>query len=109
MEIVTFTTRGTDGWQPPRFGALVNSEYLLDFERTFYGGGGAPTFFVPLGLVGGWGSPGARAGWARLAPRNWCSATPPTTMSGGVIYYWGTVKGRGENPVIRLRRWDRKS
>src|SRR5882672_9206604 len=38
MEIITFTTRETDGWQPPRIGALVNSEYLLDFERAFDGG-----------------------------------------------------------------------
>jgi 2-keto-4-pentenoate hydratase/2-oxohepta-3-ene-1,7-dioic acid hydratase in catechol pathway len=31
MEIITFTTRNTDGWQPPRVGALLNDEYLLDF------------------------------------------------------------------------------
>ena len=31
MEIITFTTRNTDGWQPPRVGALLNDHYLLDF------------------------------------------------------------------------------
>jgi 2-keto-4-pentenoate hydratase/2-oxohepta-3-ene-1,7-dioic acid hydratase in catechol pathway len=36
MEIITFTTRETD-WQTPRVGALLNSEYLLDFERAFDG------------------------------------------------------------------------
>src|SRR6266498_5838353 len=38
MEIITFTTRDGDGWRPPRVGALLNNEYLLDFERVFNGG-----------------------------------------------------------------------
>ncbi len=38
MEIITFTTQETQGRQPPRVGALLNSEYLLDFERAFDGG-----------------------------------------------------------------------
>ena len=38
MEIITFTTRDGDGWGPPRVGALLNNEYLLDFERVFNGG-----------------------------------------------------------------------
>lgn len=36
MEIITFTT-AADGWQRPRVGALLNSEYLLDFEKAFDG------------------------------------------------------------------------
>src|SRR5256885_2514079 len=37
MKIITFTTQEIDGWQPPRVGALLNKEYLLDFERAFDG------------------------------------------------------------------------
>jgi len=37
MQIITFTTHETDGWQPPRVGALLNSEYLLNFERVLDG------------------------------------------------------------------------
>ncbi len=33
MQIVTFTTHEKDGWQLPRAGAILNSQYLLDFER----------------------------------------------------------------------------
>ena len=32
MEIISFTTKET-GWHSPRVGALLNNEYLLDFER----------------------------------------------------------------------------
>ncbi len=35
MQIITFTTRESDGWQSPRIGALVNEDYLLDFEVAF--------------------------------------------------------------------------
>src|SRR6266496_2317892 len=35
MQIITFTTRESDGWQSPRIGALLNEDYLLDFERAF--------------------------------------------------------------------------
>jgi len=37
MQIITFTTHEPDGWQPPRVGALLDSEYLLNFERIFEG------------------------------------------------------------------------
>jgi 2-keto-4-pentenoate hydratase/2-oxohepta-3-ene-1,7-dioic acid hydratase in catechol pathway len=37
MEIITFTTREKDEWGPPRIGALVNDEYLLDFMRALEG------------------------------------------------------------------------
>jgi 2,4-diketo-3-deoxy-L-fuconate hydrolase len=37
MEIVTFTTREKDGWRPPRVGALLNDQFLLDFMRAFDG------------------------------------------------------------------------
>jgi len=33
MQIVTFMTYETNGWQPPMVGALLNSEYLLNFAR----------------------------------------------------------------------------
>src|SRR5688500_7655516 len=36
MEIITFTTQETD-WRTPTVGALLNSEYLLNFERVFEG------------------------------------------------------------------------
>lgn len=33
MEIITFTTQARDGWRRPGVGALLNDEYLLDFEH----------------------------------------------------------------------------
>ena len=54
MEIITFTTRETDGWQQPRVGALLNSEYLLDFERTFDGGERPPNHLAWLDMDGPW-------------------------------------------------------
>src|SRR6266550_5997382 len=54
MEIITFTTREIDGWQTPRIGALVNSEYLLDFERTFDGGERPPSHLAWLDMDGPW-------------------------------------------------------
>jgi len=36
MEIITFTT-AESGWRRPQVGALLNHEYLLDFERGFDG------------------------------------------------------------------------
>jgi 2-keto-4-pentenoate hydratase/2-oxohepta-3-ene-1,7-dioic acid hydratase in catechol pathway len=35
MRIITFTTHEKSGWQPPRVGALLNSEYLLNFALAF--------------------------------------------------------------------------
>jgi 2-keto-4-pentenoate hydratase/2-oxohepta-3-ene-1,7-dioic acid hydratase in catechol pathway len=35
MHVITFSTHEADGWQPPRVGALLNTEYLLNFERIF--------------------------------------------------------------------------
>jgi len=37
MEIITFSTQEAGRWQSPRVGALLNSEYLLNFERVFEG------------------------------------------------------------------------
>ena len=37
MEIITFSTQEAGRWQTPRVGALLNSEYLLNFERVFDG------------------------------------------------------------------------
>ncbi len=54
MEIITFTTRDTDGWQSPRVGALLNSEYLLDFERAFDGGERPPNHLAWLDMDGPW-------------------------------------------------------
>ncbi len=54
MEIITFTTQDTDGWQSPRVGALLNSEYLLDFERAFDGGERPPNHLAWLDMDGPW-------------------------------------------------------
>jgi 2-keto-4-pentenoate hydratase/2-oxohepta-3-ene-1,7-dioic acid hydratase in catechol pathway len=35
MQIITFITEEIDGWQAPRVGALLNHEYLLNFEGAF--------------------------------------------------------------------------
>jgi len=54
MEIITFTTRETDGWRPPRVGALLNEEYLLDFMGAF-DGTDRPTNHLPwLDMDGPW-------------------------------------------------------
>ena len=37
MHIVTFSTADGNVWHPPRVGAELNSEYLLDFEGSFDG------------------------------------------------------------------------
>jgi 2-keto-4-pentenoate hydratase/2-oxohepta-3-ene-1,7-dioic acid hydratase in catechol pathway len=37
MEIITFSTQEAGRWQAPRVGALLNKEYLLNFERVFDG------------------------------------------------------------------------
>ena len=52
MQIITFTTRDSD-WRSPRVGALLNSQYLLDFERAFEG---APPgeFLAWLDIDGRW-------------------------------------------------------
>lgn len=54
MEIITFTTRDTDGWQSPRVGALLNSEYLLDFELAFVGEERPPNHLAWLDMDGPW-------------------------------------------------------
>src|SRR5713101_6102028 len=54
MEIISFTTHETDGWQAPRVGALVTSEYLLDFERAFDGGERPPNQLAWLDMDGPW-------------------------------------------------------
>ena len=54
MEIITFTTRETDGWQPPRVGALLNSEYLLNFEGAFDGGERPQNHLAWLDMDGPW-------------------------------------------------------
>src|SRR5438876_9345006 len=54
MEIITFTTRETDGWQTPRVGALLNSKYLLDFERAFDGGERPQNHLAWLDMDGPW-------------------------------------------------------
>ena len=54
MEIITFTTRETGGRQSPRVGALLNSEYLLDFERAFDGGERPPNHLAWLDMDGPW-------------------------------------------------------
>jgi len=54
MQIITFSTREIDGWQSPRVGALLNKEYLLDFERAF-GGAEQPTNHLAwLDMDGPW-------------------------------------------------------
>jgi 2-keto-4-pentenoate hydratase/2-oxohepta-3-ene-1,7-dioic acid hydratase in catechol pathway len=53
MQIITFTTQEA-GWQSPRVGALLNTEYLLDFERTFYGGERPPNHLAWLDMDGPW-------------------------------------------------------
>jgi 2-keto-4-pentenoate hydratase/2-oxohepta-3-ene-1,7-dioic acid hydratase in catechol pathway len=53
MEIITFATRETD-WQSRRLGALLNSEYLLDFERAFDGGERPPNHLAWLDMDGPW-------------------------------------------------------
>ncbi|HLR06312.1 MAG TPA: fumarylacetoacetate hydrolase family protein [Pyrinomonadaceae bacterium] len=54
MEIITFTTGDSDGRQSPRVGALLNSEYLLDFERAFDGGERPPNHLAWLDMDGPW-------------------------------------------------------
>ena len=54
MEIITFTTGDSDSRQSPRVGALLNSEYLLDFERAFDGGERPPNHLAWLDMDGPW-------------------------------------------------------
>jgi len=51
MEIISFTTKET-GWHSPRVGALLNNEYLLDFERTL--NAHAPNHLAWLDMDGSW-------------------------------------------------------
>jgi 2-keto-4-pentenoate hydratase/2-oxohepta-3-ene-1,7-dioic acid hydratase in catechol pathway len=53
MQIITFITHETDGWQPPRVGALLNSEYLLNFEQAFEGVK-SPNHLAWLDMDGPW-------------------------------------------------------
>lgn len=54
MQIITFTIHETDGWQPARVGALLNSEYLLNFERLWEGGNPPPNHLTWLDMDGPW-------------------------------------------------------
>ena len=53
MEIISFTTKDT-GWRSPRLGALLNHEYLLDFERAFENAAGAANHLAWLDMDGPW-------------------------------------------------------
>jgi 2-keto-4-pentenoate hydratase/2-oxohepta-3-ene-1,7-dioic acid hydratase in catechol pathway len=37
LELIAFTTQQAGSWQPPRVGALLTHEYLLDFQGAFEG------------------------------------------------------------------------
>ena len=54
MQIVTFTTHEKDGWQPPRAGALLNRQYLLDFERVIGDAQPPPNHLGWLNMEGPW-------------------------------------------------------
>jgi len=53
MEIISFTTKDTD-WRSPRLGALLNDEYLLDFERAFGDATGPADQLAWLDMDGPW-------------------------------------------------------
>ncbi|MCM3901201.1 MAG: fumarylacetoacetate hydrolase family protein [Pyrinomonadaceae bacterium] len=53
MEIITFTTQESD-WRTPRVGALLNDEYLLDFERSFEGADRPANQVTWLDMDGPW-------------------------------------------------------
>ncbi len=53
MQIITFTTQ-EDDWQRGRVGALLNREYLLDFERALDGAKPAPNHLAWLDMDGPW-------------------------------------------------------
>src|SRR5260370_26895640 len=54
MEIITSTTGDSDSRQSPRVGALLNSEYLLDFELAFVGEERPPNHLAWLDMDGPW-------------------------------------------------------
>ena len=54
MQIVTFTTHEKDGWQTPRAGAILNSQYLLDFERVIDDAQPPPNQLAWLDMDGPW-------------------------------------------------------
>jgi acylpyruvate hydrolase len=54
MQIITFITQETDGWQPPRLGALLNSQYLLNFESVFEGSKSPASHLAWLDMDGPW-------------------------------------------------------
>ena len=54
MQIVTFTTHEKDGWQPPRAGAILNSQYLMDFERVLDGAQPPSNHLAWLDMDGPW-------------------------------------------------------
>ncbi len=54
MEIITFTIGDSDRRQSPRVGALLNSEYLLDFELAFAGEERPPNHLAWLDMDGPW-------------------------------------------------------
>src|SRR6267143_5385421 len=54
MQIVTFTTHEKDGWQAPRAGAILNSQYLLDFERVLDHSQPPPNHLAWLDMDAAW-------------------------------------------------------
>jgi len=54
MNIVTFSTHETDGWQRPRVGAELNMQYLLDFEGAFDGAERPANHLAWLDMDGQW-------------------------------------------------------
>src|SRR5260370_42280214 len=54
MRIVTFSTHESDGSQPPRVGAELNAEYLLDFEGAFEGAERPASHLAWLDMDGRW-------------------------------------------------------
>ena len=54
MQIVTFTTHEKDGWQTPRAGVILNSQYLLDFERVIDDAQPPPNHLAWLDMDGPW-------------------------------------------------------
>jgi len=54
MQIVTFTTHEKDGWQLPRAAAILNSQYLLDFERVIDDAKLPPNHLAWLDMDGPW-------------------------------------------------------
>jgi 2-keto-4-pentenoate hydratase/2-oxohepta-3-ene-1,7-dioic acid hydratase in catechol pathway len=54
MEIITFSIQEAGRWQEPRVGALLNDEYLLDFERVLAGAPRPANHLGWLDMDGSW-------------------------------------------------------